>query len=496
MKEMIFSFCKNKINTFLFLGALLIVMPFFVDAKTIETFNVDIDFNSGGNYGYQVEAEIKNSFTLIDFYFENNFWESKDWTERNRISNLLYQLNNEFENRIYPQLTSTFGEIKQYNKEEGDKITVLFYPMKEGARGYIRNIDAYEKIVNPSSNERNIIYLNSNYIEEGFLEEILAHEFMHLIQLNEKEIRKGVKEDIWLNEARAEYAITFLGYDKKDNSYLEKRIKDFLIRPSTSLIEWNNTVYDYGVINMFSHYLVEQYGINILIDSLKADKVGIESINEALKKNKYTETFADIFNAWSIAVYINDCSVNNKYCYNNPKLQGVRVLANNAFMPFSRESYISMNQSIRNWTSNWQRFVGINGNFKIQIKSPEKCNFRVSYIYKDSKEKTHVESFYIEEGGEKEIIIPGLLENISPITFIFSVEGTELEKQFSSPFFVYSVTASVVIGGVIEPETPTESEISLPFEIDKPLGQMDRRELLMVIIRLLIYLLMQGKLVI
>jgi len=41
-----------------------------------------------------------------------------------------------------------------------------------------------------------------------------------------------------------------------------------------------------------------------------------------------------------------------------------------------------------------------------------------------------------------------------------------------------------------------EQTIELPFEIDKPLNQMNREELLMVIIRTIIYLLVQGRLVI
>jgi hypothetical protein len=59
--------------------------------------------------------------------------------------------------------------------------------------------------------------------------------------------------------------------------------------------------------------------------------------------------------------------------------------------------------------------------------------------------------------------------------------------------YYYSISVSTVNPVVEEPQ---EQAIELPFEIDKPLNQMNKEELLMVIIRLIIYLLMQGKLVI
>ena len=56
----------------------------------------------------------------------------------------------------------------------------------------------------------------------------------------------------------------------------------------------------------------------------------------------------------------------------------------------------------------------------------------------------------------------------------------------------YSLTAQTFI----RENNNGDVDIELPFEIDKPLNQMNKEELLMVIIRLIIYLLMQGKLVI
>jgi len=464
----------------------LFFAPIFANAEEIvpEKFNIDPTYNQNGNQQYQTSALLRNSFNRLDFYIEESFLNGKSWTEKNEINNIFFNLNAEFEGKIYPQLTSIFGKEKNTTGKEIQRITILFYPMKEDVRGYIRNIDAYDKGINSSSNQRRIIYLNSSYINNPILTEILAHEFTHLIELNQKEIQKGIPEDVWLNEARAEYAVTLLGYNNKDDSYLDKRVKDFLNKPTDPLIEWSGTNYDYGVVSMFVHYMVEQYGIDILKDTLASSKIGIESIDEFLKNKGHKETFADIYTNWSIATYLNDCSVDGKYCYSNQKLKDVKVLPLSTFMPFQKDSTVSMNQLIRDWSSNWQKFVGGNGNLKLQIKSPEDCVFKVSYIVKGESEKSVVKKLDFKEAETKEVVVSNL-NNSSQIVFIFSITGTSL--QSANPFFVYNTIASST------GDNPTESEINLPFAIEKPLNQMSREELLIVLLKVIVYLISQGR---
>ena len=89
---------------------------------------------------------------------------------------------------------------------------------------------------------------------------------------------------------------------------------------------------------MFGHYLVDQYGTKILSDSLKSNDVGIASINDALQEEGIAVTFSDIFNNWTIASYINDCSVGMQYCYSNKNLTGVHVVPFSNYIPFSGDA--------------------------------------------------------------------------------------------------------------------------------------------------------------
>ncbi len=166
-----------------------------------------------------------------------------------------------------------------------------------------------------------MLYLTSDKINSPILKSLFAHELLPFITFNQKARIQGLFEEVWLNEARAEYTSTILGYDSVySGSNLERRVKDFLENPSDSITEWLNKKSDYGSINIFIQYLVDHYSIGILTDSLKSKLVGISSLNEALKKNGFKEDFSQIFTDWTITVLVNDCSLNQKYCYFNEQL--------------------------------------------------------------------------------------------------------------------------------------------------------------------------------
>jgi len=69
------------------------------------------------------------------------------------VKNALNTLNYGFSSTIYPDLTSNFGSEWKPGIDKDERITVLFHPMKEEARGYFNSGDEYPKLQNPTSNE-------------------------------------------------------------------------------------------------------------------------------------------------------------------------------------------------------------------------------------------------------------------------------------------------------------------------------------------------------
>lgn len=461
----------------------------FVPVKA-DTLNQRVDFNIESSYS--VNGEIKTSASLkkisskLYFYFDDNWWNKLSSQEIEEIDKILTNLGNEFDSNIYPKTTSFYGSEWIPGVDKDSKITILFYPMKENARGYFRNIDEYEKIVAPGSNQREMVYLNADNLKHKFINEFLAHEFVHLVEFNQKERAYNVNEDTWLSEARAEYIITYLGYNNKEDSYLDQRIEDFLDRPTDSLTQWDSDFYDYGIINIFINYLVDNYGKELLSESLKTNKVGVESIDYALNRLGKQKSFKDIFIDWSIAVYLNDCTLSSNYCFKNSELSNLQLIPFNNLLPLSGESSLSVSQTLMPWSSHWQKFSGARSDLKIEFDGKSQNNLKVFYIIKDFSGNYELKELILDSAKRGTITVAGMGKDKSSIVII--------PIYFSnSPNSFYSITTNTYAQTNNNNQT---QDPQFPFEVNKPLSQMSREELLSVLLRLIIYLILQGKLVI
>ena len=389
--------------TFVFACICLFLVAGHAKAVQIGTplnFTVDPSFDISGRT--EMNAVLVKEADRIYFYLDKIWWDSLNPMRQSEVLNSLSTLDVEFENTIYPKLTSAYGSEWSPGVDGDPKITILVQQMKEGSAGYFREADEHLKIQIPDSNEREMVYLASQFIETPLEKSLLAHEFTHVITFNQKNRIRHVVEDTWLNEARAEYASTLLGYNSVlQGSVLQTRINAFLQDPTTPLVEWKGRKQDYGIVSLFVHYLVDHYGAGILIDSLHSDKVGIPSLNEALRKNGFSDVdFSKIFTDWSIAVFLNDCQYGKAYCYLNQNLTDIKLTANTNFLPFTGKSTLSVEHATKNWTGNWLRFIGGQGALEFSFTGLKGLNYRVPYFIQD-KDKKYTVNFLTLDDNQK-----------------------------------------------------------------------------------------------
>lgn len=348
----------------------------------IDNFFIESDFDVLRRS--KIESVLVKTSPALYFYIEKSWWDAQYDKKKDEILKNLDDLSFEFQNNIYPKLTSLFGTERKPGVDGDEKITVLFHPTKGSEAGYFRSADGYEKIQLPISNEREMVYISVDLLTSPNLKVALAHEFVHLITFNQKNVIFRVEEEVWLNEARADFSSTILGYDNQySSSNLRARVKDFLESPTNSIVEWRGTKYDYASVALFTQYLVDHYGVKILADSLKSKYVGIESINYALEKSFYKERFPEIFTEWTIANVLNDCSSGKKYCYLNKNLADLKININISFLPDSGNAYLSVISVTKNWAGNWQKFIRGRGDLKLEFIIFEELNFVVPYILED-----------------------------------------------------------------------------------------------------------------
>lgn len=418
------------------IGLIFLILPLVASADTLgQTVKFNIDPSYDLQKRQEISATLREITNQLYFYIDNEWWDSLNFQERAKIPDALKDLGREFDNKIYPTLTSRFGFEWKPGIDEDEKITVLVHPMIEGAGGYFNSGDEYPRLQNPESNQREMVYLNASYLDSQNAKSFLAHEFTHLITFNQKDKIYGVSEETWLNESRAEYAPTLLGYDDEyQGSNLQQRVKIFLENPSDSLTEWKNEKSDYGVINLFTQYLVDHYGVEVLANSLKTPKIGIPSLNEALSRSGFKEDFSQIFTNWTIAVFANNCFFGENYCYLNPNLRNLKIVPLIYFLSLIGDSTFSITYSTPDWAGNWYKIIGGKGTLTLEFDGDDKADFKVLYLLCDYQGICQINFLVLDKNKNGQIIILEFNTKYSSLTLIPSVQSQISSFKLSYPF--------------------------------------------------------------
>lgn len=399
-----------------FLVLVLVLVPTVANAASIgekQYFYIDDNYDTQGRD--LIPSTLKSKSIRSYFYIEDEWWNGKSDSERNQIIDRLDDLGSEFDSHIYEELRNFYGSEWRLGIDGNRRITVLVQDMKGSTGGYIRTNDEYFRSRVDNSNEREMVYLDTDSVASNLAPSYLAHEFTHLITFNQKNHERDVNEETWLNEVRSEYAPTYLGYDDDyRGSNLETRVATFLSSPSDSITEWNGKREDYGALNLFTQYLAGRYGEDILVDSLQSRKVGIDSFDI-----DFGETFSD----WLIASYINDCSVDEKYCYANEDLSGIKVSPQVNFLPLDGSSSLGVSQRAKNWAGNWFKFVGgKKGALKIEFIGNPNNVFDIPYLVRDFSGNYSVGHFELNEKQRGKIIVSGFGTEVSSVVIMPSVQ--------------------------------------------------------------------------
>jgi len=471
---LLFVFCPFFVNILLMfqkrtkiISFVFFILFFSVFASAVSAFSAERSFFIDRQYDYfereKIDTRVARITNKIYFYFEKKFLEGISSSQRMEIEEKIYYLANEFEGKVYPSITGVFGAEDIPGIDNDSRLIVVFHKMKTGFGGYILTRDGFPRKENSSSNEGEIIYLNTDALGLPLnrLSYFLAHEFAHLVAFNQKEKKHNVSESTWFHELIAEQIETLLGYDSDwKNSSLKNRAEAFIYSTGFSLDKWQNSRENYAVANLFGQYLVNHYGINILKDSLFSQKTGVDSISEALKKNGYQEDFWQVFENWLVANVVNDCSVGPFYCYKHPALKSFSLNGYSYYLPTSGHSFMSVTDSVNNFSARWLKISGGKGILKIKWKIPEKTPIkRTPYVIigADNKKKvgfldfsrTNTDEFFVPDFGEKNsavVMIPYLKNDLPGSLYYYSFEiSTSENSKLEEDLLIKTLQEKIII---------------------------------------------------
>jgi hypothetical protein len=247
---------------------------------------------------------------------------------------------------------------------------------------------------------------------------------------------------------------------------LENRVKTFLSDSGNSLTDWRNEAGDYGVVNLFTQYLVDQYGLEILVDSLHSSKFGITSLDYALEKNGLKDDFSQVFTNWTIANLINNCSIGEKYCYKNKNLKTLKIVPLTNYLPLIGEISLKFGNATQPWSANWQRFIGGGGKLTLQFEGSSDVIFRVPYFVENNLGEGEVKLLELDKNQKGNLILSDFGKEITSLTIIPTIQSKNKKIDDTEPYFLFSWTASI---------TKENQNSENPSE--KPISEMTKEEL-------------------
>jgi hypothetical protein len=208
--------------------------------------------------------------------------------------------------KIYPAETNILGY--EYGggpggnggKDGDPKIQILVYDIGGNTLGYFWSKDFYDQLilnaVGYKTNLAEIFYVNSSYANDrlDLICSTLAHELQHMINFNEKFVKKGKNSNAWYNEMLSMMTqdvieglidITPSHQDHVIKSRMPQFLKDY---SGSSFTTWYpsdaSAGINYGKGYAFGAYLLRNYGGAELLKAILAnDAVDAASITAALK---------------------------------------------------------------------------------------------------------------------------------------------------------------------------------------------------------------------
>ncbi|MBI2577215.1 MAG: peptidoglycan-binding protein [Candidatus Wildermuthbacteria bacterium] len=449
---------KKNLSLAICVGIILFLFPFAAFASDIlgqgATFFVDPEFDIAGRK--QILATLRYETLRLYFYAEDDWWSGLTDSSKSEVMNALGRLDAEFANTIYPSVTKLFGTEQKPGIDRDEHITVLIQQTSETRNGYTRIADGYSKFEAATSNEREMVYLNSSMIVKETAPSYLAHEFFHLVYLNQKELKYGVSDDLWIQEGLAEFAASLAEYDSNEKKYLGERVKDFIANPRDSLTEWRGLPIDYGIGNIFFQYVADRYGPNVLADIVKSRQIGIAAFNDALQKNSISKTYDQVFTDWTIAVFLNNCSYGKEYCFLEESLEKVRVMPLISFLPAFGTSELTVTSLTKNWSGNWQKISGGKGELTLEFNGNPAAQYILPYLLQKNSGEYELYFAKLSRIQASKIIVPEFGKDYTSMILIPSIQEKTEGFTNADPSYFFSWTVSVREEG--QPQIPGDSQ--------------------------------------
>lgn len=284
--------------------------PVVYNVGDIATFKLPIDFdNSSAGYG-DAPAVVLYKSDYCYIYFTTNL------AAHSNAGMIATNLGTDFDNTIYPRLTSRYGYEWGGNPtlpgeplggvDEDTRITILFENFTANPPGgYFSSRN--QSTTDPNSNQREMFVIchNHDYLTKRYARHAtVAHEFQHLIEYKTVYRKFGTWPLSFFNEGLSQNAEGYAGYGP------DSRMSYVQTDPRLSYALWGmqglDILYSYGAAFAVVEYMVRRFGEGFINTLTDAPITTIANVDTLLKNSGYTNGYPGIVLDMLTAHYLND----------------------------------------------------------------------------------------------------------------------------------------------------------------------------------------------
>lgn len=351
------------------------------------------------------------------FYFEDQYYDSLSAARKNELARQVGELGGDFDYIIYPTVRKIFGGEWNPGIDDDRKLVILFTRLDYNIGGYFNPNDEYAQgeVADARSNEREMIYLNPDFLGSGKVPGFLSHEFQHMIYWNEKTNVGGVADEVWINEARSELASSLieerLGQDFAAGT-LSVRKRDFLTGYADSVASWNNANRDYATASIFAQYLRDHFGTGLFRTLNLTRRTGMSNLDYVLRRDE-SIALGSAFTNWTLANYINDTRFDVRYGYENEDLKHDFNVAPVSISDKDGDGKINLTAELENWSGGYYKLDlkdrRAGQSLEVTFDGGDQGDFAVAYVinYANSHKEVGFLDLNSAQDGGKYIPFPG-----------------------------------------------------------------------------------------
>ncbi|MGM0600067.1 MAG: T9SS type A sorting domain-containing protein [Candidatus Rifleibacteriota bacterium] len=267
------------------------------------------------------------------------------WGDETKVK--IRQIVETFDNKVYPTVTSWFGEIivpKKFLLKD-KKIFIFLTDIKDGFKeGYVAGYFDCRDISGLTGNQKPVFFMDTDPGKPGdptdknnSFYRTLAHEFQHMVSYSRRLALGLEAQKRWLDEGLSMFSEFMYSGNVGESGFClppSPHYERFIESPAVNLFSSSNNSWfkedllyrKYGASFLFVTYMIEKFAGNSLKERKKFARslveyeiAGADGLDEYLVEKG--SSLRELFNNWVLACYLNDKTINSgEWHFNSIKI--------------------------------------------------------------------------------------------------------------------------------------------------------------------------------